>query len=940
MRIDGPQITGSFTIGETTFPNLSALATTGSNLFKGTQTISGSLIPAVNNLYDLGSETHQFRHVYISSGSLYIDGTKVLGSTSSELQITTDVGQSFKILESGSDNITLQSVDGNIELKSSGGGDVVVDPTNGVIGLKGTVTIYTGNKIVSSDGNSVQFGNGIAVTGSIVSTVTPLVSGSSQITYSGLTGIPLGIISGSAQLPNELISGSSQITSLGYATTGSNNFQGTQTITGSLFISQNLVVQGSSSLQNITASAVNIGANLVNLNTATPAIRFSGLNIFDSGSIGGSGSFLYDAIQDEFIFIHRGDNINITSSVVLMGPQTYNNVGSEIYPTNNRILKGTGNEHIGDSIISETGGGIGISGSLSVSGSITTTGTATFGDLITGQLGITSGVDNGAAARGFITNYQNHPNSRSWRLIGEQTSYADFQIQQATTKGGSTYTNILRFDATGASTFSSSITASGNIRSTSLLQAANDGVRLGELQSGFYLLDVNDTNGLGLRTGGSGGADISLTPTGLVGIGTTVPYTRFQVNGGNVSIQSDSTAATDGVGDVKRAGYGFRHASADLISALINTTAVADWGLNLHFNTRQFNAVMPGTPAMTITAGQNIGIGMSNPQSKFVLQSSANYETSTLGSATANTFTLLASNGLYGMTMGVGNSGNTWFQSQRVDAGTASYNLLLNPQGGNILINTTSATGAINVDTNRANLVLGATTSSKISFNNGSTTQTGYIYNDVSETSIGYPSIFNIQRVGVGNVFTLTSTGAATFTSTLNLPNAALISVNSEPDTWGARFRTTISSTNLGSALKNIIWCGGGSNEGFAVQGSGTGASSFEVRNDGRAWIKENLTVGGTLTENSSLRYKENIEPIKYGLEKVIQMRGVTYNKKDNGVKELGVIAEEINEILPEVVLKNDEGEVDSVSYGRLTAVLIEAIKELKVEIEELKLNR
>jgi hypothetical protein len=69
-------------------------------------------------------------------------------------------------------------------------------------------------------------------------------------------------------------------------------------------------------------------------------------------------------------------------------------------------------------------------------------------------------------------------------------------------------------------------------------------------------------------------------------------------------------------------------------------------------------------------------------------------------------------------------------------------------------------------------------------------------------------------------------------------------------------------------------------------------------------------------------------------------MRGVTYDKKDSGVKEIGVIAEEIYKVLPEVILKNEEGEVDSVSYGRITAVLIEAIKDLKKEIEDLKANR
>ena len=139
------------------------------------------------------------------------------------------------------------------------------------------------------------------------------------------------------------------------ATTGSNTFIGTQTITGSLYISSDLIVQGSSSLQNITASAVSIGTNIINLNTANPAIRYAGLSIGDSGSVGGSGSFLYDSVQDEMIFVHRGANTTVTSSVVLMGPQTYDTIGSESYLTNNRLVKGTGNEHIVDSNISDSG---------------------------------------------------------------------------------------------------------------------------------------------------------------------------------------------------------------------------------------------------------------------------------------------------------------------------------------------------------------------------------------------------------------------------------------------------------------------------------------------------------------------------------------------------------------------------------------------------------
>jgi hypothetical protein len=80
---------------------------------------------------------------------------------------------------------------------------------------------------------------------------------------------------------------------------------------------------------------------------------------------------------------------------------------------------------------------------------------------------------------------------------------------------------------------------------------------------------------------------------------------------------------------------------------------------------------------------------------------------------------------------------------------------------------------------------------------------------------------------------------ALTLAGTLRLPNAGLINVNNEPDVWGARFRTSsFSTTYLGSQLQNIIWCGGGSLEGFTVQGSGTGGAAFSVRNDGIAWAR------------------------------------------------------------------------------------------------------
>jgi len=88
----------------------------------------------------------------------------------------------------------------------------------------------------------------------------------------------------------------------------------------------------------------------------------------------------------------------------------------------------------------------------------------------------------------------------------------------------------------------------------------------------------------------------------------------------------------------------------------------------------------------------------------------------------------------------------------------------------------------------------------------------------------------------------------------------------------------------------------------------------------------------------SSKRFKKKIKNLKSGLTLVNSLRPVTFdwkNKKRD--TDIGLIAEEVNEILPMVVGKNDKGEVSSLDYGRLTTVLIQAVKELSAEVEKLK---
>jgi hypothetical protein len=93
------------------------------------------------------------------------------------------------------------------------------------------------------------------------------------------------------------------------------------------------------------------------------------------------------------------------------------------------------------------------------------------------------------------------------------------------------------------------------------------------------------------------------------------------------------------------------------------------------------------------------------------------------------------------------------------------------------------------------------------------------------------------------------------------------------------------------------------------------------------------------LTESSSIRFKENIEPIGNSLDKVLQLTGVTYDLKDksNTKKQVGLIAEEILPFIPEVVDYDEQGNISGINYSRLTVYLIESIKELKANIDLLK---
>jgi hypothetical protein len=192
------------------------------------------------------------------------------------------------------------------------------------------------------------------------------------------------------------------------------------------------------------------------------------------------------------------------------------------------------------------------------------------------------------------------------------------------------------------------------------------------------------------------------------------------------------------------------------------------------------------TFSSSVTAGAAVFTATSLP---LKIQSTTNYETSTLGAATG-TMGYISANGLYGMYIGIGNSGNTWLQSQRNDGGTSAYNLLLNPSGGNVLIGTTTDDTVNKLQVN-----------GNIAINKGA----------------GNTAIFDSS----GTVLSLATGGTADF----------------------AIFSGMLMVTNFNTGAFQIFVCGGGSTANVYTLGVSSGTFAYNIGINGYTFTSSAATA-------------------------------------------------------------------------------------------------
>lgn len=297
-------------------------------------------------------------------------------------------------------------------------------------------------------------------------------------------------------------------------------------------------------------------------------------------------------------------------------------------------------------------------------------------------------------------------------------------------------------------------------------------------------------------------------------------------------------------------------------------------------------------------------------------------------------------------------------------AGTSS--MVLVSGGTPSWTNTPTLTGT-NITGTAAGLTAGlATTASNVTIANDTTTNATMFPTWVTATGASLPVKVTSTKLtfnpstGVLAATTFSGSGA----SLNSIPNGALtnssITIGSTNIALGATSTSVAGLTGVtlssgvisnanGSAAAPSYTFGTDTDKGMYGPAVGTlafaigGLLRFSITNTQSNLFTNldvvgNIIATGDITAFSDARLKTNIETITNPLQKVQALRGVSYNRLDLGTSEksIGVIAQEVLEVLPEVVRTNEDG-MHSVAYGNIVGLLIEAIKEQQKQIAALQ---
>jgi len=325
--------------------------------------VSSSIVPDVNNAFDLGTSPKSWRDLHVS-GTAYIGTVQATNINLDSITVLNDltVDGNTKLGNASTDTvsitgstvstgpITAPSLSGSF---SGSGAQITNIPNSGLV--NSSITVNAGSGL--TQGGSVSLGGSVTVA---------LDTGSTTFTDGVKKKLDTeGVVSSSTQIDVQYTQNYSVLT-----TTGSNTFTGIQTISdttnsttyanGALVvaggvgigkdvnISGSLTVTGllsavSMSTTYVTSSQYVVGTSRVIVND-NDFVRFAGLSVIDSGSTYGTGSLLWDSFNNRWIY--EADDLAYNSAILIAGPKNTGTLGDEVGLVDHRVPVAHGDDHI------------------------------------------------------------------------------------------------------------------------------------------------------------------------------------------------------------------------------------------------------------------------------------------------------------------------------------------------------------------------------------------------------------------------------------------------------------------------------------------------------------------------------------------------------------------------------------------------------------------
>ena len=437
---------------------------------------------------------------------------------------------------------------------------------------------------------------------------------------------------------------------------------------------------------------------------------------------------------------------------------------------------------------------------------------------------------------------------------------------------------------------------------------------------------------------------------GNVGIGVTGPTNPLHVH-----TDTDNAYAIRIEGSTNNVagawtGLGIGGETNNTKSAILFEDTVGSYSRGkLHLcvnNGANQDSATPTDAALTIIPGGNVGIGTTSPDAKLDIEGDfeAGYAlkfTNTKGTGTVSGF---RSHGVNGEDLSLYNganriqrwdeNGNSIFDGN-VGIGTDSPDDMLEIYGSspNIRVTNTAETDA-GIVFNDAQAGTGQMAAIKF---NSSDEKLKFFVNDETAQRMVIDTAGNVG-IGVTAPVVKLHVNQGTVSGTVIKASGVQAQIEIQTSTAGdAHLYMRPNSTGNNAAIFKMT---AGTNYNWRWQDDATTPVVFMQlsQSNSSLSVKGDIIAYGSPSDE---RYKENIKPIESALDKVTKLQGVTFDWKESDnlldIKEdIGFIAQDVQKIVPELVRENKDGKL-SLRYQGITPILLEAIKELKAEIDLLK---